>query len=609
LAASLIEEEPSTPEELIAIFEEDWAGMNPKSSPPYTLLLGGSKEATAFKVNLLDPNVGQMTWLFVYYHQGIRGYLFITIATPGTFDRKDDMLTAIWDSVEIFQPQLYGLPNDQTLHLLGSDPDEESMDPATTPGGAAGYVGLLFSGLVRLNPSLQIEPDLAESWEVSPDGTVYTFTLRTNIAFTDGTPIYASDVQDSWERAADPKTKSSTARTYLGDILGFKEKLDGRADSIAGVRVLDSHTLQVTLDGAKGYFLAKLTYPTSFVVDMRQVKRSPAKWMLAPNASGPYSIKTYEEGESLVFERNNHYPNPPAIQYLVYTLNIGGSFVSLYEEGLVDVLFLDSDTALRVRKVEDPLHAEWSSTTSMCTTLLQVNNTMPPFEDINVRQAFALAVDRTKFVQTLSSNIDIPSLAILPPSMPGFSAANKAVDFNPTAAQEALAASSYAGNLPTITLNASGFGSQDRDDVTILVETWRKNLGVEVEVQYLDPMDYTQMAREQHGQMVLYGWCADYPDPENFLDVLYHSKSEFNVSGYTNDTVDELLESARVEYDPNQRLLLYQQIEKQLLDDVAAIPIVVNVIDVLVNPRVQGFILTPINSAYIQWLTLAAGNP
>ncbi len=133
---------------------------------------------------------------------------------------------------------------------------------------------------------------------------------------------------------------------------------------------------------------------------------------------------------------------------------------------------------------------------------------------------------------------------------------------------------------------------------------WRENLGIEVKIEFLDPVDFSTAAREGHGHMVLYSWGADYPDPSNFLDLLFHTDSHYNVSGYTNPEVDALLEQARTELDPTKRLDLYHQVETMLLDDHAAIPTNHDTQYQLVNPRVHGYQITNfgINMIRDMWL-------
>ncbi len=556
------------------------------------------------------PEGGQPVGIYVAYAEDeVRSFSLIAFGQLHNLEARQRSLDEMVHQAQMGGTQLFGLDPDNTLVLLGYEPLPRSLDPARQLGSADSYVGLLYSGLVRLTPDLQVVPDLAETWEVSPDGTVYTFTLREGLTFADGRPLTAADVQYSWERAANPDTESTTAATYLGDIAGVTEKLDGEADSISGVTVIDDRTLEVTLTGPKPYFLLKLTYPTSFVVDQESVESAdPDEWVFTPNPSGPYALAERIEDERWTFTRNEAFYNQPAIENVVYLISRAGNPLSLFEAGEIDLTYLGTTDAQEVRRPTHPLHDQWISTTSLCTTFVQMNNTLPPFDDPLVRQAFALAVDKEGQNELLTEGMDVIADTILPPGMPGYTAAlaetQSANRFNTEAAQAALAASTYADDLPPVIINASGYGDSDQDYLNAMISTWQDVLGVEVTIELLDPENFSATVREEHGHMVAYGWCADYPDPENFLDVLYHSESDFNVSGYSNPEVDALLEEARVELDVNRRLELYEQIESLLLADYATVPLRHGVSDVLVSDRIEGFVLVPIGAPIIPLLSL-----
>jgi len=493
---------------------------------------------------------------------------------------------------------VFGLDRQETIVRLGYEPrDPEDLDPALGSGSADGYKALLFAGLVRLTPELAIAPDLAESWDVSADGLVYTFVLRGDARFADGRPITADDVRASWERVADPATKSSGAATYLGDIEGVQAKLDGEADTIAGIDVIDGRTLQVTLDGPKAYFLAKLTYPVTFVVDPRDPNKGD-RWMFEANASGPYQLDRILADEAVVFERNPNYHTAAPTRYLAYVVNPGGSGISLFEAGEIDVTGLASEDALRIRgDVTDPLHDLLRTVPSMCTTYLQIDPARAPFDDPDIRRAFALAVDRDGLVERLTSNTDLAATTILPPAMPGFSADHTAYTYDPEGARAALEASTYAGKtLPTITLTVGGYGGDPGDYVNALISTWRDALGVTVRVEQLDPVAFPRLTREgeRNGQILAGGWCADYPDPENFLDALFYPGKEYNYAALDNATLNGLLESARVEADPAARLRLYAEAEQLILEEGLAIPVMHGVADILVSPRLEGYPVVPL---------------
>ncbi|GMQ78404.1 MAG: hypothetical protein BMS9Abin02_0911 [Anaerolineae bacterium] len=568
---------------------------------------GDGMADTAFLTGQDEKGKDIGVWL-AYAEDKPRTYLFTAVGDSKDLEARQATLKAIISQVEPGGRLIYNLERKETLVLRGGDPIPIDLDPARQGGSAAGYIGLLYSGLVRLSPDLQVEPDLAQSWTVSEDGTVYTFTLRDDLKFHSGKSITATDFQYSWERAADPKTDSTTAATYLGDILGVPEKLNGSAETIEGVEVVDDRTLVVTLDSPKPYFLLKLTYPTSFVVDEGSVDLEDEEWVFQPNASGPYTLMEVHEEAALIFERNENYHTLPSIPYVIYLLYRIGSPISLFESGELDQVYVWGEEAKRVSQPGDELHDQWVSTTGLNTGFVALNNTMPPMDDPDVRRAFALAVNKEALNELVNEGTDLVAETILPPAMPGFSQelveemANQSYD--PEAARAALANSAYADGLPPITLTVAGYGTTDRDDVNALVAGWQEVLGVEVNVEYLDPEDFTRAARQNHGHMVVYGWNADYPDPENFLDTLFHSDSEFNVSGYSNPEIDALLEAARTEQDPGRRLALYQEIEAMLLADGAAIPLDHSLYDALVSPRLNGFVLAPSGVPIIHRLSL-----
>jgi len=189
---------------------------------------------------------------------------------------------------------------------------------------------------VTIDPNLKVVGDLAETWDVSGDERSYIFHLRENSRFHDGKPVTAQDVKWSLERATDPETHSPIADQYLGDIVGAKEKLNGIASEVRGIRVLDSHTLQIDIDARKSYFLAKLTYSTGFVLDREQIE-SDLRWFTHPNGTGPFLLREYAPGVSLVLERNEFYHlGPPFLDRVRFMLR-GGPAMVMYENDEIHV--------------------------------------------------------------------------------------------------------------------------------------------------------------------------------------------------------------------------------------------------------------------------------
>ena len=194
------------------------------------------------------------------------------------------------------------------FRLLGRDPT--TLDPAlTTDSTAYEIVVELFSGLMHLtdDPNEPIVLDLAESFTVSSDGTVYRFVLRERLEFSDGSPVTAFDFKWSWERAALPETGSPIVKEFLGDIVGINEIVEGEATSADGITVIDDHTLEVRIDAPKPYFIAKLTYPVTFVVNRDNVESGGETWTDDPVGTGPFVLDSYEIGVSMVIARNEKY--------------------------------------------------------------------------------------------------------------------------------------------------------------------------------------------------------------------------------------------------------------------------------------------------------------
>jgi len=485
------------------------------------------------------------------------------------------------------------IPLDQALVLAGGEStNPRSFDPATTISGGDKRA---FSGLVSFDPNLNLTPDLAERWEISQDGTVYTFYLRQNAKFHDGRPVTAQDVVYSWERAASPALASDTVLTYLGDIVGVRAMTEGETNHIDGLKVIDDHTLQVTIDAPKPYFLLKLTFATAFVLDKANVE-SGEDWYRTPNGTGPYKLVEWTRFERKVYEANkDFYLGAPSIPYIVEKLYAGES-QRLYESGEIDLTGVYS--VERFTDPTEPLHNELLTGVGLCTGYVVFDTTRPPFDDVNVRKAFSMAFDRQKYIEVVLGGHALPALGPYPPGLPGFNSTLKGLPYDPAQARQLLTQSKYGrpNGLPPIVFSNIGIGSYVGGDVAAMAEMWEQNLSVTITVENLEPdYYYDQIYLGNHGQLFSGGWCADYPDPENFADVLFHTGSSQNNGGYSNPQLDALLEAARVEQDVVKRIGMYQQAEQILVEDAAALFTTYSLSYQLVKPYVKGYVFTPID--------------
>ncbi len=473
-------------------------------------------------------------------------------------------------------------PQGGTLVRLFADPP--TLDPHLAGDVTSSVIiNEIFGGLVTLSLDYQPVLDLAEHLSISEDGLVYTFALRENAKFHDGKPVTAHDVKWSIERATDPDTLSQTAETYLGDIIGVKDKLctpeqqaEGecqQADEVRGVRVVDDHTVEFTIDAPKSYFLAKLSYPTAFVLDQDQVTED-GSWLDQPNGTGPFKLATYEIGELIILERNELYHlGPPHIEGVQMILS-GGSAMIMYENDEIHLTGVGLDDLPRLLDPSDPLHPELHrSPQDFDVFYIGLNVAEPPFDDPKVRQALNYAIDLQSIAENVLDGRVSPATGVIPPGFPSHTENLRSYEYNPDLARELIQSSTYAdalasGDFPRVTLTISGsFGAAIPTYLEVILEQWRQELGIEVEIQQTEWATFLQDVNDKKYQMFLLGWIADYPDPQNFLDVLLHSDSQSNHTNYSNPEVDRLLEEARTERDRDRRFELYNQIEQMILDD------------------------------------------
>ena len=455
---------------------------------------------------------------------------------------------------------------------------------------SAEYVIHLFSGLVSLNADLEVVPDLASRWEISPDGRTFTFSLRSDATFQSGRAVTAQDVVYSLERACSPALASPVALAYLDDIVGVVEYARGQAEHIAGLQATDEHTLVMRIDAPKAYFLPKLTYPTALVVNRDQVEAEGSSWWRKPDGSGPFVLETLSD-DSIVLVRNaRYYGGPPALERVEFTLN-GGLPITMYENDRLDIVAVDSSEIERILDPENPLYAEHRAMPELSVQYLGLNVDMPPFDDPAVRQAFAQAIDKDKLADLVLKGTASPARGILPPGMPGYDASYEGLPYDPVRARELLASSRYGapGAMPEIALAISGTSGQMSPFIRAIISMIQENLGLEMTVEEVEWSDFLDDLNLRRYQIFSAGWIADYPDPQNFLDILFHSASAQNSTGYRNAQVDDLLAQARVESDHAVRMQLYRDAERIVISEAPCIPLTHGVAYVLVKPYVSGY--------------------
>jgi oligopeptide transport system substrate-binding protein len=478
------------------------------------------------------------------------------------------------------------------LRLRGDDP--LFLDPAVAQdAGSAAYIVEIFSGLVRLDKDLKVQPDVAESWDVSADGKTYTFHINKNATYQDGRPVSADDVKYSFERALSPDTASIVAENFLGDIVGAKDVSRGRATEISGLKVVNDTTVSLTLDAPKQYFLYKLTYPTAVLVDHRQIESNPKRWTQKPNGTGPYKLKEWKLGDRLVLESyDGNVLGAPKLKSIRFDLS-GGSSLVAYQDGDIDITGVGLDDLDRIQDPSDALNKEYQKVPRQSVDYIGFNTNSPPFDDANVRKAFAMSVDRAKIAEVVLKGAIPVANGILMDGVPGFTQDDKTYPYDPEQAKQLIAQSKYANNMPEITLAESGAGATVGPTTEAIVQFWKDNLGIDVKIQQAESATFFGDIDQGRYQMFHLGWIMDYPDPEDVLDILFYSKSRQNSTRYNNPAVDAELEQARVEPDTEKRLSIYQNVEKTLIQDAVWMPMFFDTTHALVKPYVKYFSFPP----------------
>ena len=486
-----------------------------------------------------------------------------------------------------------------TLRLLFADPP--TFDPHLAEDNISGLlVNEIFGGLVNIEPfNFSVAPDLAERWEISPDGTEYTFTIHPNAKFHDGTPVTAQDVKWSIERVADPELVSPVVDQYLNDIVGVQARLDEAASEVSGVQVVDDQTIRFTIDAPKAYFLAKLTYPTGFVLDQANVE-SGENWFETPNGTGPFQLAEYTIGETIRLGRNEYYHlGPPHLDEVEMILS-GGSSMILFENDEIHVTGVGLADLERILDPSSPLNPLVHPYPARFTTsYIGLNAEDPPLDDPKFRKALNLAFDRDQIASVVYEGAVRPARTIIPPRFPSFNPNLDPYPYDPEEARRLLAESKYGADpdsIPRLVLSISGsLGAAVPLGLEVILQAWEQELGLQVEIQQTEWATFLEDVNAERYQMFSLGWGADYPDPENFLDLLFHSDSDGNRTNYSNPEVDAVLEQARVEQDTTRRFELYNQVEEMILEDAPWV-LLWNDEDwyFLIKPEVRDYFLLPL---------------
>lgn len=500
--------------------------------------------------------------------------------------------------------------NDTVSYALEAEP--ASLDPAMTTGLAEANVQAeLFEGLTRLDRDNQPQPALAERWDISPDGKTYTFHLRPGITWSDGTPITAHDFVYSWMRVIDPAVASPNA--YMMFIIDGAEafsKKQGSAEDV-GIKAPDDRTLQVRLKNPTAYFLNLTSFHCYYPVPEARVRANPDTW--AANAGGfvgcgPFTLEKWIHSSEITVKKNPAYWDAGHVRsdYLDFPISESQSTrLTLVESGQANMM-VEPPPAEQQRLESLGLY----QVAPYLGTYYYVFNTQKaPFDDVRVRKAFALAMEREGLVKHIVRGRKEAAYAWVPPGMK-----------NPATGQDFR---KEGGNLQEENaeqaqqlLKEAGYDESHQPEVTILFNTnemhkavaeavqamWKKNLGVQVELTNQEAKVYLASRTQGNYQVARASWVADYADPMTFLDVF---ADEDNDAQYHNEAYLDRVRKAKEEKDPGLRMQYMHQAEQILFDDCVLIPIYYTTQPFVVQPYVKGYHWSPLGlidlkEAYIE---------
>ncbi|HCL5337476.1 TPA: oligopeptide ABC transporter substrate-binding protein OppA [Salmonella enterica] len=502
------------------------------------------------------------------------------------------------------------LADKQTL-VRNNGSEVQSLDPHKIEGVPESNVNRdLFEGLLISDVEGRPSPGVAEKWE-NKDFKVWTFHLRKNAKWSDGTPVTASDFVYSWQRLADPNTASPYA-SYLqyGHIANIDDIIAGKKPATElGVKALDDHTFEVTLGEPVPYFYKLLVHPSVSPVPKSAVEKFGDKWTQPANivTNGAYKLKNWVVNERIVLERNPQYwDNDKTVINQVTYLPISSEVtdVNRYRSGEIDMTYNNMPIEL-FQKLKKEIPNEVRVDPYLCTYYYEINNQKAPFNDVRVRTALKLALDRDIIVNKVKNQGDLPGYSYTPPYTDGaklvepewFKWSQKKRNEE---AKKLLTEAGFTADKP-LTLDLLYNTSDLHKKLAIAVASiWRKNLGANVKLENQEWKTFLDTRHQGAFDVARAAWCADYNEPTSFLNTML-SDSSNNTAHYKSPAFDKLIADTLKVTDDAQRSELYAKAEQQLDQDSAIVPVYYYVNARLVKPWVGGYTgKDPLDNIYVK---------
>jgi len=480
--------------------------------------------------------------------------------------------------------------------------DVGSLDPARAFDTVSmPFLLLLYQGLVEYDDGVKVAPGLATDWSLSADRRGYTFHLRPGARFANGRAVAAGDFVYSLERTLNPKTAAPT-ESYFEGIAGARDFRAGKTPHVRGLQAPNRDTLVIALEAPDPTFLYVLTLPGGLVVPQEEVERLGAAFETHPVGSGPYVLTQWRRAFNMQFARNPLYPRADR-QYLdAIDVMVGGDttlHLMMFERGELDIAEIDENPGIPIADLRRIEHSpRWNKLIERmpgaASDFLSLNVEVPPFDNLKVRQAMNYAIDKEK-LSRLQHGAVVPAEGILPTTMPGYNPNLAGYAYNPAKARQLLA----EAGLP------DGFSFKfwylsAPSPIPDAIQYDLKQVGITAE---LKPVAFAtlldSMERRKAVPCGLGAWSQDYPDPSDFLDVMFNGNRITdegcqNTSFYNNPAVNKLLAEAADCPDPARRLQLYQAAEQTIVTAAPYVPLDHPYYYALHQPWVHGVHLHPV---------------
>lgn len=483
--------------------------------------------------------------------------------------------------------------------------DVATMDPAQGPdANSAVAVGMVYTGLVKFDKNQNVVPDQA-TWTISPDGLTYTFTLKPNIAFSDGTPVTAQTYAYTLARALFPAVNSPIGTFFLGDIVGANDVASGKTTILKGAQALSNTTLQITLVKPAVYFLDIMADSIAFplnehVIDQYGEQNWPLEVAGSGIGTGPFMVKEWDHNIKMVLVPNPYwYGQKTKLKEVdMLFVNDPSTAFKAYQAGQYNFTWNIAAGDLSNAKSQ----AGYTTQSLLQTDLMFFDNTKPPFNNVAVRQAFAYAIDKKTLANLIFKGSAIAAPTIIPPGMPGYQPNYQGIPYNPAMAKSLLQ-SVYPdlSKVPSIVFSYPSSQVSSAEAAT-LQQMWETSLGIQVKLNAVELNAYNQETATQP-PIIQFGftqWTADYPDPYDWLALNLLSTASNNNGDWHNAQFDQTIAQAE-SASGAARIQLYNQAEQIAINQVGWLPIDHQAMSAVIPSWVQGVSLNSTGLYFGDW--------